>query len=296
MMVASVLGQMIGSTIVLGCLYALVGVGFVVLFRSTGVVNFGQSALMVLGAYLVYLFMTQLGMPMWLSLLLAALSVAVIGALSYVGLFHRMVGADLFVTVIATMGLSVVLQMVVFLIWGAAVRNVEGLPSVAPVVQILGVPFSFVDLIAILLSAVLIVALELGLKYTSLGIQTRAVADSTHLSALFGVRVHAVSALAWAVSALCAGVAGGVLAFRVGAVDPVTIGQLGLLVFPVVIIGGVDSIRGALVGAFVVAALQNLASYFIGGNWVMPIAYAALLLMLLIRPRGLFGTTAVARI
>ncbi len=295
-MIGSVLGQLVGSTIVLGSLYALVGIGFVILFRSTGVVNFGQGALMVLGAYLVYTFIALVGLPLWLSLLLAVVIVAIVGGLSYILLFHRMVGADLFVTVIATLGLSVVLQMITFLIWGAAVRSVPNLPSNAAVINVIGIPFSEVDLIAIGLSVFLIVILELGLRKTSLGIQTRAVADSTYLSALVRVRVHAVSTLAWAVAALCAGVAGGALAFRVGAVDPVTIGQLGLLVFPVVIIGGVDSIRGAMAGGIIVAAIQTLASYYIGGNWVTPIAYAALLVMLLIRPRGLFGSQAVTRI
>ena len=78
--------------------------------------------------------------------------------------------------------------------------------------------------------------------------------------------------------------------------DPVSIGQLGLLVFPVVIIGGVDSVNGALIGGILVAAIQNVVQYYLGGNWVDPLAYAALLVMLLVRPRGLFGSRAVARI
>ena len=95
---------------------------------------------------------------------------------------------------------------------------------------------------------------------------------------------------------MCAGVAGCVLSLIVGSVDPVSIGQLGLLVFPVVIIGGVDSINGALIGGILIAAIQNLVQYYLGGNWVDPIAYAALLVMLLVRPRGLLGSRAVTRI
>jgi branched-chain amino acid transport system permease protein len=277
-------------------MYALVGVGFVILFRSTGVVNFAQGALMVLAAYLVYTCAHSIGLPLWACFVISITAIGILGGLFYLGMFYRLVGADLFVTVIATLGLSVVLQMVTIMIWGAQVRPMPELPSDKPVATLVGIPFTTVDLVAIILSVVLIVALELGLRKTILGIATRAVADSSHLAALMRVRVHGISALAWGVSALSAGVAGCVLSLVVGSVDPVSIGQLGLLVFPVVIIGGVDSVRGAMVGGLLVAAIQTLVQYYLGGNWVDPVAYGALLVMLLVRPRGLFGSDAVARI
>jgi branched-chain amino acid transport system permease protein len=295
-MSTSVLGSLISNTLVLGSMYALVGIGFVILFRSTGVVNFAQGSLMVLAAYLVYTCAYAFHLPLWVGFIVSIVLTGVLGGLFYLTMFRRMVGADLFVTVIATLGLSVVVQMITIMIWGAQVRPMPELPSGKPVFSIGSAPFSAVDLIAIILSAVLIVVLELGLRRTALGIATRAVADSTHLAALMKVRVHAISATAWAVSAMCAAVAGSVLSLIVGSVDPVSIGQLGLLVFPVVIIGGVDSVNGALVGGILIAAIQNLVQYYLGGNWVDPIAYAALLVMLLVRPRGMFGSHAVARI
>jgi branched-chain amino acid transport system permease protein len=211
-------------------------------------------------------------------------------------MFHRLLGAELFVTVIATMGLSVVLQMLTFLIWGPQVRPLPPTLPSGTVIAPLGIPFSAVDLLAIGTSVVLIVALELTMQRTVLGVRMRAVADSPLLAALTRVNVHAVSTLAWAIAALCSAVAGIAVALRVTAVDPVSLGQLGLLIFPVVIIGGVDSLRGAMVGGLIVAATQNLAVLFLGGNWVNPLAYAILLLMLLIRPRGLFGSRSIARI
>lgn len=295
-MSSSVLGSLISNTLVLGSMYALVGIGFVILFRSTGVVNFAQGSLMVLAAYLAYTCAHAFHLPLWICFIVSIVLTGILGGLFYLGMFRRMVGADLFVTVIATLGLSVVVQMVTIMIWGAQVRPMPELPSARTVFRIGTVPFTAVDLTAIFLSAALIVILELGLRRTVLGIATRAVADSSHLAALMKVRVHAISATAWAVSAMCAAVAGCVLSLIVGSVDPVSIGQLGLLVFPVVIIGGVDSVNGALVGGILIAAIQNLVQYYLGGNWVDPIAYAALLVMLLVRPRGLFGSRAVARI
>lgn len=295
-MTSGLLGSLIANTLVLGSLYGLVGVGFVILFRSTGVVNFAQGALMVLAAYLVYTCAQSFSLPLWLCFVVSTAAIGILGALLYLGMFRRMAGADLFVTVIATLGLSVVIQMVTIMIWGAQVRPMPDLPSVRTVLKIIGIPFTAVDLVAIILSVVLIVVLELGLRWTSLGIATRAVADSSHLAALMKVRVHGISALAWGVSSLCAGAAGCVLSLIVGSVDPVSIGQLGLLVFPVVIIGGVDSVKGALIGGLLVAAIQSVVQYYLGGNWVDPLAYAALLVVLLARPRGLFGSYAVARI
>jgi len=287
--------RLIGNTLTLGSLYALVGIGFVILFRSTGVVNFAQGTFMVVGAYIFYA-VAVAGFGFWVASLVALVVIAVLGGLVYLGLFHRLLGAELFVTVIATMGLSVVLQTLTFLIWGPQVR---ALPEVLPsgvVVAPLGIPFTAVDLLAIGTSVVLIAVLELALQRTVLGIRMRAVADSPLLAALSRVNVHRVCVMAWSISALTSAVAGIAVTLRVTAVDPVSLGQLGLLIFPVVIIGGVDSIRGAMVGGLAVAAIQNLAVVFFGGNWVSPVAYAVLLLMLLLRPRGLFGSRAIARI
>jgi branched-chain amino acid transport system permease protein len=141
----------------------------------------------------------------------------------------------------------------------------------------------------------LIIILEVVLQRSRLGVRMRAVADSSLLSALQRVRVPAYSGLAWGISGLCSALAGVSLAMQT-AVDSNNISSLGLLIFPVVIIGGVDSIRGALVGGLIVAAIQEVAGVYLGGNWVDPCAYGLLLLVLLFRPRGLFGTREIVRI
>jgi branched-chain amino acid transport system permease protein len=292
----NLIGQLIGNTLTLGSLYALVGIGFVILFRSTGVVNFAQGTFMVLGAYVFYALVEGAQQPFWIAFALALASIGVIGGAVYLGMFYRLLGADLFVTVIATMGLSVVLQTITFLVWGPQVRALPPVVSNAVVAAPLGIPFSPVDLIAIGTSVALIAALELTMQRTVIGIRMRAVADSPLLAALSRINVDAICVLAWSISSMCAAVAGIAVTLRVTAVDPVSLGQLGLLIFPVVILGGVDSIRGAMVGGLAVAAIQNLAVAFLGGNWVNPAAYTVLLLTLLVRPRGLFGSRAIARI
>jgi branched-chain amino acid transport system permease protein len=292
----SLIAQLVGNTLTLGCLYALVGMGFVVLFRATGVVNFAQGTFMVLGAYIFYTVVATAEQPFWIAFVIALAAIAALGAIVYLTMFYRLLGADLFVTVIATMGLSVVVQTMTFLIWGPQVRALPPVVSNSVIVTPFGVPLSPVDLVAIGTSLALIAALELTMQRTVLGIRMRAVADSPLLAALTRVNVTFVCALAWAISSLCAAVAGIAVTLRITAVDPVSLGQLGLLIFPVVILGGVDSLRGAMVGGLAVAAIQNLAVVWLGGNWVNAAAYAVLLLMLLLRPRGLFGSRVVARI
>ncbi|MCU1489766.1 MAG: branched-chain amino acid transporter, permease [Acidimicrobiaceae bacterium] len=287
---------LIANTIVLGSLYALMGIGFVTLFRSTGVVNFAQGSFMVVGAYALYSCTASLHLPFFVAFVIAVLIVSAIGAVVYAAFLHRLTGADLFVTVIATLGLSIVVQTATSMIWGANERPLPVFFRAGTFFSIFGVQFTRVDALAVIASIALIACFELVLQRTSLGVQTRAVADSTQLAALMKVRVHAVSAMAWAISSLCAAIAGIAIALQVGAVDPVSVGQVGLLVFPVVIVGGVDSLKGAMAGGVLIAAIQNLVLQYLGGSWVDPMAYAALLLMLLLRPTGLFGSRAVIRI
>lgn len=287
---------LIANTIVLGSLYALMGIGFVTLFRSTGVVNFAQGSLMVVGAYALYSLTSSLHLPFFAAFVIAVLLVAAVGALVYAAFLFRLTGADLFVTVIATLGLSIVVQTATSMIWGPNERPLPVFFRSGTFLSVFGIEFTRVDAVAVIASVALIVGFELILQRTALGVQTRAVADSTHLAALMKIRVHGVSAMAWAISSLCAAIAGIAIALQVGAVDPVSVSQVGLLVFPVVIVGGVDSLRGALVGGVLIAAIQNVVLQYLGGNWVDPMAYAALLVMLLVRPTGLFGSRAVIRI
>jgi branched-chain amino acid transport system permease protein len=294
-MVGSVIGHVIAETLVLGTLYAVVGVGFVILFRSTGVVNFAQGTFMVLGAYIFYTMYVVAHQDVVLSVVVSLIAITVLGAAVNTLMFRRLIGADLFIVVVATMGLSLTLQTIALTIWGPDVRV---LPHILPgetFIAPFGVPFDRLDLLTMSASVVLVGTLIVLLRKSRLGLAMRAVADSTLLAALQRVNVSLYSGIAWAIAGLCSALAGVALAVRT-AVDPTNIGSLGLLIFPVVIIGGVDSIGGALVGGLIVAAIQQVTNLALSGSWVNPIAYGLLLLMLLVKPRGLFGTREIVRV
>jgi branched-chain amino acid transport system permease protein len=294
-MLGQVAGQLTSQSITTGSIYALVGVGFVILFRATGVVNFAQGEFMVLGAYFFYGFKVELHLNSLVAILAAMIAMIALGIVVNMVIFYRLVGASLFTIVIATFGLSILLETAGLIIWGPDTRELPNIFSNSTLVSPLGIPLTSLDIVTIVVAIVLIVLLEIILRRTRTGVRMRAVADSTLLAALQRVHIPRFAGLAWAIASLCSAIAGVALALQ-SAVDPVNIGQLGLLIFPVVIIGGVDSIIGALIGGLIVATIQTLVAYYLNGIWVDPICYGMLLAFLLFRPRGIFGTREIVRV
>lgn len=294
-MLGQVAGQLTSQSITTGSIYALVGVGFVILFRATGVVNFAQGEFMVLGAYFFYGFKVELHQNSLVAILAALIAMVALGIVVNMVIFYRLVGASLFTVVIATFGLSILLETAGLIVWGPDTRELPNIFSNNTLVSPLGIPLTTLDIVTIVVAIVLIVLLEIILRTTRTGVRMRAVADSTLLAALQRVHIPRFAGLAWAIASVCSAIAGVALALQ-SAVDPVNIGQLGLLIFPVVIIGGVDSIIGALVGGLIVATIQTLVAYYLNGIWVDPICYGMLLVFLLFRPRGIFGTREIVRV
>jgi branched-chain amino acid transport system permease protein len=294
-MLGQVAGQLTSQSITTGSIYALVGVGFVILFRATGVVNFAQGEFMVLGAYFFYGFKVELHQNSLVAILAALIAMIALGIVVNMVIFYRLVGASLFTVVIATFGLSILLETAGLIVWGPDTRELPNIFSNNTLVSPLGIPLTTLDIVTIVVAIVLIVLLEIILRTTRTGVRMRAVADSTLLAALQRVHIPRFAGLAWAIASVCSAIAGVALALQ-SAVDPVNIGQLGLLIFPVVIIGGVDSIIGALVGGLIVATIQTLVAYYLNGIWVDPICYGMLLAFLLFRPRGIFGTREIVRV
>jgi branched-chain amino acid transport system permease protein len=294
-MLGQVAGQLTSQSITTGSIYALVGVGFVILFRATGVVNFAQGEFMVLGAYFFYGFKVELHQNSLVAILAALIAMIALGIVVNMVIFYRLVGASLFTVVIATFGLSILLETAGLIVWGPDTRELPNIFSNNTLVSPLGIPLTTLDIVTIVVAIVLIVLLEIILRTTRTGVRMRAVADSTLLAALQRVHIPRFAGLAWAIASVCSAIAGVALALQ-SAVDPVNIGQLGLLIFPVVIIGGVDSIIGALVGGLIVATIQTLVAYYLNGIWVDPICYGMLLAFLVFRPRGIFGTREIVRV
>ncbi|GAB3079788.1 branched-chain amino acid ABC transporter permease [Intrasporangium mesophilum] len=289
------LAQALVGALVLGSLYAVVGIGFVILYKATHVLNFAQGSLMLIGGFVFFTLSQNFELAWPVAMIGTLVVMFVLGGIIYLGVFRRLVGAEEFTLVIATLGLSVLLLTISLIIWGPGTRTLPEQLSRSTLFSIGPLQFSSVDTFAILLSVVVVVVLDIALRRTRIGIQMRAVADQPLLASLMKVNVHTMSAIGWAVASFCAGVAGIAYAMRLS-VDPVGMHALGLLAFPAILLGGIDSVRGVLAGGFVLALCQSGAAYFIGGEWSEVTAYAIMLLVLFIRPRGFFGSRQAVRL
>jgi branched-chain amino acid transport system permease protein len=272
-------------------MYGLVAAGFVVLFRATKVLSLAQGSFMLLGSLFFYSFTQSAGMPLYPALILALAASGVSGWLSYRFIFSYMVGAEPFVVAIATLGLSAAFEALAYIIWGTTPLT---LPSVLSTRahDLAGFSVTAVDLFCVLLAVVLGIAVAAGMRYTRIGIQMRATADGQQLAAYSGIHVTRISALAWGIGAALAG-AGGIVYALTNNLAPSTVG---LSVFPAIILGGLDSYLGAFVGALLFGALDSVIGITLGGQWQDPLAYMILVVVLLIRPRGLFGSREIVRI
>lgn len=289
------LADVIVGMLDLGSLYALVGIGFVVLYRSTRVINFAQGSLMLLGAELFGTLIQLEHITWWIALAITMAAVGIVCVVVYAGIFRHFVGRELFVVVIATFGLNIVLETVITLFWGPDTRSLPLLLSEKAIVSVGQFGLSPIDLFSIGMAVVGIAVLELALRRTRFGTQMRAVADGPVLASQMRVSINRAAAAAWAIAGICAGGAGAMFAMRV-AIDPAAIPALGLLAIPAIFLGGIDSMRGALVGGFLLALAQNGATFLFGGIWSDVVAYAVLLIVIVVRPSGLFGTTEAARL
>jgi branched-chain amino acid transport system permease protein len=292
---ASEWSNIVVGTITLASIYALVASGFVILFRATKVLSFAQGAFMLIAASTFYSLLTAAHLSLYVALILAILISGVLGWLTYTLIFARMVGAQPFVVAIATLGLATAFQGGGYLIWGANYLQIPLVFSYEPHVLFGTFHYNDIDAFVVIMTIILGVVVAVGIRYTRLGIQMRATADGPTLAAYSGIHVARISGLAWAVGAALAGAGGIEYALSYG-LDPTNIPSVGLAVFPVIILGGLDSFGGAFLGAVLVALLQTIIGITVGGQWQDPIAYFVLVVVLLIRPRGLFGSRDVVRI
>ncbi|MFH1479866.1 MAG: branched-chain amino acid ABC transporter permease [Pseudomonadota bacterium] len=288
--------QILISGIAVGGVYALVGLGLVLIYKSTGVLNIAQGAVVMMMAFIIYCLSVQAGLPFLLAILISLLLAMLLGFLVERLCLRPMIGQPLFSTIMMTIGIMLILQSIPVMIWGTSLKAYpKFLPDQS--YNIGGVLISPDYLWGFVISMVLFSAFVLYFRYSRAGIVMRAVADHQMAAQSMGVNISRVSGIAWAFSCLVAAVGGVVLA-TITSVG-VFLGPIGLKAWPAVIIGGLDSIPGALIGGIIVGVLEGLSggyleNVFMGIKDVAP--YAILLVILLIKPYGLFGLERIERI
>ncbi|MBI4969161.1 MAG: branched-chain amino acid ABC transporter permease [Rhodospirillales bacterium] len=282
--------QVLANLVVLTAIYALISCGYVLIYRVSRVLNLAHGELMMLGAYLLFTLASLFKGGPELAFAGAVGLSLLVGFVLYVVLMRKMTGELVIAAVLVTIALGILLRGLMVLIWTA--RDLHPISVLGwknpPVPLGGGTSISSVALATILVAVVLYLALMLFFRYTRWGLQMRAVGERPLLAAQRGIKLHAVYALAWALSTFSGGLAGMLLALDSGLGSTMVI--VGLKAFPAALVGGLDSLLGAVVGSFIVAAAEILAIHFIDPLISDVVPFVVLIAMLLVRPWGLFGT------
>lgn len=276
-----------------GGLYALTALAFVIIFKSTGVVNLAIGEMLMVGAYLVYGLATGFGLPIWLAIIVGVLGSGLAGGVIERLAIRPMVGESPISTFMITVGLASVLVGAVELIWTADQRR---MPQIMPDEAIF-IGEAFVSSKVFYGFFVTLILISLGLlvfRFWRGGVALRATAFDQGAAYSMGINVPRVFSLSWVIGAMIATVAG-VIVGAIGGISP-SMGIFGLSVLVVVIAGGLDSVLGALVAGMAIGLIEAWASGFLGGEYKVVVTFLILIIVLMIRPYGLFGTREIERL
>jgi branched-chain amino acid transport system permease protein len=290
--------QLVLNGIVSGSIYALVALGFVVIYKSSGVLNFAQGEFLMLGAYVCLAIVTEARVPFLPAFALTLGFSVVLGLLLERVLLRPMVGEPVISVIMLTLGLSSILRAIVQGVWGT---ETHPFPDVLPhdPVRLGPLPVSQGYLWSVGAVAAMLVLFSLFFKYTRPGIAMRATAFSQQVALSMGISVKRMFALSWSIAAVVSAVGGVLLGAIRGGVDG-SLAFFGLKVVPVAILGGLDSVAGAIVGGLVIGVLENLSGGYLDplfGGGVKEVApFVALVAILTVRPYGLFGKVRIERV
>lgn len=289
--------QLFITGILVGSIYALVALGWTLIYKCSGVLNLAMGELTLIGAY-VCLTLYHWHIPFLLALLITLAIGFALGILTEIVFLRPMVGEPVLSVIMVTVGLAFFFKGVVELIWGT--DTVVFTPAVFPIepVFIGKVVVGQVYLWAFVASIILLLAFVTFFKYTKWGLSMQATADDEMAALSLGVNAKIVYALAWAIAFMAAGV-GGTLLGNINGLN-ISVGYLGLLVLPAVVLGGLNSVPGAIVGGLVIGVLQNLAdgylSRFTPGGVKEVFPFAVMVIVLLFKPYGLWGWVRIERV
>jgi branched-chain amino acid transport system permease protein len=292
--------QLVFAGLALGCNYALIALGFTIIFKASQVINFAQGQFLLVGAYVVSVAMFAHQLNFFVALLVGVVVTAAIGVLFERVVLRRMIGRPPFTIIMVTIGLNVLLLTAVTIVLG----DTQFIRPPAPFdfvgrFDVAGITLGY-NALTTIGATILICALLYGFfRYTKYGLAMRATALDQEVALAVGIKISTVYALAWAIAGAIATVGGIFLAASQPTFD-LTLGNSALVAFPAIILGGLDSIPGAVVGGVVIGVIYELASGYspssLGTGFSVIVPYLVMLLVLFVRPNGLFGTRKVERV
>jgi branched-chain amino acid transport system permease protein len=285
--------QVLFSGLALGSIYGLVALGFAVVFKATDVFNFAQGMFVVCGAYLVVTGITSLQLPFPLAILFMVVGAGLIGILIHKFLIQPLSGQPMLAVIMLTIALSIALRALIEIIYGSQGLTLNT-PLPSGVFKIGELRISQLHLTAAVVSWGCMAVFGAFFRYTSIGLLMRATADGHEAAVVSGINVNVMNRLAWAIGCILAAI-GGLFLGQLQIVST-ELETIGLLALPAVVIGGMQSIPGAIIGGLLVGLIEQLSASYISPKSSDIIIYALLLLILMVRPWGLFGQRELGRV
>jgi branched-chain amino acid transport system permease protein len=289
--------ELLINGLLVGSLYSLIALGFVLIYKASDVINFAQGELVMFAAYIVVACLKLYHLPLVVAIGVALVGMVFLGYVVEKAVLQHLVGRPVVAVIMATIGLASFLQGLAPFLWGVQTKNLP-LPLPDDPVFLGDILLSPLELIAAAVSLISIGLISWFFTKSRIGIALRAIADDQQVSLAMGIDVKRYFAVAWGIAGVVALIGGLVWGNLIG-VD-VQLALVGLKVFPVVILGGLDSIVGAIVGGLIVGAAESLAAGFIdplvGGGTKDFTPYVLMVLVLMIRPYGLFGKVDIERV
>jgi len=290
--------QLVVTGVALGMVYALVAIGFVIILKCSEAFNIAQGHFVLIGGYLGYTFLVTFHLPVWASLPLAIGVAVLMGLLIERLILRPLVGQPVLAIVMMTIALATVLEGLATLIWGGEYKTYHGLlPTVTLKMGEISVPPE--SLIGLMVSVVTVALLMVIFRYTKIGLAMRATAEDLQVVQSVGIKATTVYAVSWIIACVV-GVIGGILLGGVSGVM-IPLAEVGLKAFAVVLLGGVNSIGGAIVAGVIVGVLENVAAGYLDpllprGGLANVFPFIVMIIVLIFRPHGLFGLARIERV
>ncbi|MEW6254364.1 MAG: branched-chain amino acid ABC transporter permease [Pseudomonadota bacterium] len=290
--------QLVVNGLIIGCLYGVVGMCFVLIYKASQVVNFAQGEFLLIGAWTCWWLLTYWQIPFFWGFLVSLAFMMLFGLALQVVVLRPLIGEPVISVIMVTIGLSIFFQALMKWMFGTFAQPFPPIFSVQKV-NVLGLQVQTAYLMSTGVSLAIMAGFAWFFKYSRMGLAMRATAFNQQVAQSLGISVRQVFALSWGISAAVSAVAGVV----VGIVNGVSsaLSFFGIKVFPAVILGGLDSVLGAVVGGLIIGVLENVAHYFDSqflkwGNLYEIVPFYVLIVILMIKPYGLFGTRDIERV
>jgi len=290
--------QLVVTGLSLGMIYALVAIGFVIIVKCSNAFNIAQGHFVLIGGYLGYTFLVVFHLPLWAALILAIGAAALMGLAIERLAVRPLIGQSELAVIMMTIALATVLEGLATLIWGGEYKTYHGvLPTLTLKLGQISVPPE--SLIGLMVSVVAVAVLMFVFRYTKIGLAMRATAEDLQVVQSLGIKATTVYAVSWVIASIV-GVVGGILLGGVSGVM-IPLAEIGLKAFAVVLLGGANSVGGAIVAGIMLGVLENVAAGYLdpllpGGGFAQIFPFVVMIIVLIFRPNGLFGLARIERI